>query len=182
MRPTLRDIELLDQIEALVPVSFSGNVYRIVRDGRDPIACWHPRGRWDDGNLDVLYTSLTKHGAIAEVEYHLKNQPFLPDFIAYRLFRIPVVKIQVLDLTKESLLSDLGVDLNSWARSSYISREDEYIRTQEIAAVAEFHEHTGLIVPSARSEADNLVILSTRAVVNHVGEPEDLGLVDFPNL
>lgn len=182
MRPTLRDYKLINRIEALRAVEFSGKVYRLVRDGRDPLACWHPRGRWDDGSIDVLYTCLNKEGAVSEVEYHLSNQPFRPDFITYRLYELPVTTMEVLDLTDRSLLTELGVELDSWARSTYVSRSGEYVRTQEIAAVTVFHEHEGLIVPSARSEADNLVILTPEAVVKHVGGPKDLGLVDFPNL
>lgn len=182
MRPTLRDIDLIDRIEVLEAVAFSGSVYRLVKDGRDPLACWHPRGRWDDGNFDGLYTCATIDGAIAEIEFNLANQPFRPDFIAYRLYELPVTNIAVLDLTNTRLLAELGVGLEAWGRSSYISRDDEYVRTQEIAAVAEFHEHDGLKVPSARSDVNNLVILTPTAVVKHVGDPKDLGLVDFPNL
>ena len=40
---------------------------------------------------------------------------------------------------------NLGVNLNQWGKSDYVSRSEEYLRTQEIAAVATFHERQGLL-------------------------------------
>ena len=177
MRRTLRDIQLIDRIEALPAKPFSGDVFRLVRDGRDPTACGHPQGRWDDGAFDVLYTSTSAGGALAEVRYHLsRQQPFPPDSLNYRMFRIPVESIEAIDLLDPGLLRELGVDLRNWGKSDYVSRGEEYLRTQEIAAVATFHEREGLLVPSARSPDSNLVILMRESVDAHCGDPEDLGL------
>ena len=179
MRRTLRDIELIDQIEALPIEDFTGHVYRLVRNGRDPLTCWNSKGRWDDGAFDVLYTATTPEGALAEVRYHLGQQPFFPDHLEYRMFKIPVSGLQVLNLLNSDLLTKLGVDLSIWGKSDYVSRGAEYLRTQEIAAVAAFHEREGLLVPSARAPDCNLVILTQDNVETHCGEPEDLGLVDI---
>jgi len=179
MRRTLRDIELIDAIEALPTETFDDDVFRLVRDGRHPTDCWHPKGRWDDGEFDVLYTSTSAEGATAEVRYHLSQQPFVPDFLSYRMFRIPVNGIQVVNLLDRQQLGSLGIDLLTWGKSEYVSRGDEYVRSQEIAAVATFHEREGLLVPSARSQDSNLVILTQECVDRHCNEPEDLGLVDF---
>ena len=180
MRRTLRDIQLIDQIEALPTESFSGDVFRLVRDGRDPTSCWHPEGRWDDGAFDILYTATSADGALAEVRYHLsQQQPFAPDFLTYRMFRIPVESIKVINLLDPGLLQKLGVDLKNWDKSDYVSRGEEYLRTQEIAVVVTFHEREGLLVPSARSPDSNLVILTQENVDAHCGEPEDLGLTDI---
>lgn len=176
MRPTLRDFELIDAIEDIPVNIFTGDVYRLVREGRDPLSCWHPKGRWDDGEMDVLYTSLSEAGALAEVRYHQSQQPFAPDYLQFRMYRLPMNNLEVLDLRAEQTLTDLGVDLGAWGRSDYVSLSNEYVRTQEIAAVAEFHERSGLIVPSARSSEHNLVILIPKALENACGEPEDLGL------
>lgn len=179
VRSTLRDIELIDRVEALPIETFNGYVFRAVRDGRDPLTCWHPRGRWDDGNIDVLYTSLTFEGALSEVRYHLSQQPFAPDFPAQRrVFRIPVTDLEIIPLRSMKDLQVLGVDIQAWGRSAYVSLGQEYLRTQEIAAAAEFHERDGLMVPSARSDDLNLVVLMQAAVDKHCGDPEDLGLHD----
>lgn len=180
MRRTLRDIQLIDQIEALPTETFTGDVFRLVRDGRDPTSCGHPEGRWDDGAFDVLYTATTADGAIAEVRYHLyQQQPFAPDFLAYRMFRIPIGRTEVINLLDHELLSKLGVNLKTWGKSDYVSRGEEYLRTQEIAAIATFHEIEGLLVRSARSPDSNLVILTQETVDMHCGEPEDLGLTEI---
>ena len=179
MRPTLRDIELIDAIEALPTEAFKGDVFRLVRDGRYPTDCWHPKGRWDDGEIDVRYTLTRAEGALAEVRYHLSQQPFVPDFLSYRMFRIPIDSIQVVNLLDRSLLQNLGIDLAIWGKSEYISRGDEYVRSQQIAAVAAFHEREGMLVPSVRSPEANIVILTQECADRHCGEPEDLGLVQL---
>jgi len=180
MHRTLRDIRLIDQVEALPVETYSGDVYRLVRDGRDPKICWHSQGRWDDGSFDVLYAATTADGALAEIQYHLSQlQPFGPDFLTYRMYRIPVAHLEVINLLEKTVLQSLGVDLAAWGKSGYVSRGEEYLRTQEIATVATFHERQGLLVPSARSSDANLVILIQQAVDTCCGEPKDMGLVDI---
>lgn len=67
--------------------------------GRYPTDCRRPEGRWDDGTIDVLYTATSAKGALAEVRYHLsQQQPLAPDFLSYRMFRIPVERIDVVNV------------------------------------------------------------------------------------
>lgn len=179
MRRALRDIRLLDKIEELAIEEFSGTVFRLVRDGRYPLDCWHPKGRWDDGEFDILYTSMTQEGAAAEIGYHLSQQPFIPDFMDYRMFKIAVSALPIINMLDQKLLEKLGVDMNIWGKSDYISRGEEYVRTQEIGAVAAFHERAGLIVPSARSHDSNLLIITQDNADKYCSEPEDLGLYQF---
>lgn len=179
MRRTLRDINLIDKIEALAIEEFSGDIFRLVRDGRYPLDCWHPKGRWDDGEFDILYTSTAQEGAAAEIAYHLSQQPFIPDSIDYRMFKISVTALPVINMLDPILLEKLGVDMAMWGKSDYISRGEEYLRTQEIGAVAAFHERAGLIVPSARSDDSNILIITQDNADKYCGEPEDLGLHQF---
>ena len=73
----IRDRLLLDALESLVRAPYEGTVWRSVREGRDPLACWRSGGRWDDGTLDVLYTSENRKTAIADRRFHLyQGQPF----------------------------------------------------------------------------------------------------------
>ncbi len=84
-----RDNRLIDAIEAIDPVVFEGNVWRLVRDGRDPLICSASGGRWDDGTFDVLYTSLARSGALEEMRFHLmRGQPVMPSKVKYRMFEI----------------------------------------------------------------------------------------------
>ena len=64
---------LLDAMQALEPVEFEGPVWRIVRQGRDPLLASRSGGRWDDGTFDVLYTSESREGAIAEARFYTQS-------------------------------------------------------------------------------------------------------------
>lgn len=71
-----RDSTLIDAIEAIAPLPFSGPVWRVTREGRDPTRCSGSGGRWDDGAFDVLYTSAERLGAISEMKFHIeRGQP-----------------------------------------------------------------------------------------------------------
>ena len=73
-----RDNALIDALEAIEPVVFSGTVWRLVRDGRNPLQCSASGGRWDDGSFDVLYTSMSRDGSLAEMRFHLmRGQPVM---------------------------------------------------------------------------------------------------------
>jgi hypothetical protein len=49
-----RDLELLDALEAHEGVSFEGDVWRIVREERDPLRGYPAGARWDPGSFDVI--------------------------------------------------------------------------------------------------------------------------------
>lgn len=78
------------------------------------------------------------------------------------------------------MLNLLSADLlGQWGKSEYVSLGEEYLRTQEIAAVAVLHEREGLLVPSVRAPDANLVILTQANVDACCGEPIDLGLIEI---
>ena len=67
---TVRDPDLIDSLDRLPRAKVRRTLWRIVRDGRDPLACSASGGRWDDGSFDVLYTSFEREGALAEMMFH----------------------------------------------------------------------------------------------------------------
>lgn len=153
-----RDNNLIDAIEAIEPVEFSGRVWRIVRNGRDPVQCSRSGGRWDDGTFDVLYTSSAKEGAIEEMRFHLlRGQPVIPSQIKYRLFEIDLALGRSLRLLDLDALKAVGLDTARYGQLSYQQREAEYPRSQDIGEVAHFLDYDGLVVPSARCECLNVV-------------------------
>jgi RES domain-containing protein len=160
----VRDNRLLDAVELLPVEPYTGTVWRIVGDGRDPLRCSRAGGRWDDRTFDVLYTATKADGAAAEMYFHLsRGQPVFPSLLRYRLFELHVkikdcVRIQTLEE-----LAALGLAVAAFGRLSCVDREKEYPRTQEIAEAANFHERQGLLVPSARSNHPNLVVFCERA-------------------
>ena len=62
-----RDLQLLDAIDAFTREPLDAEVWRVVADGRDPVLGSPSLSRWCDGTFDVLYTSLERDGAIAEI-------------------------------------------------------------------------------------------------------------------
>ena len=161
-----RDNRLLDAIEALPSASFSGTGWRVTRAGRDPIQCSAVGGRWDDRSFEVLYTSTKADGAIAEMYFHVgRGQPVIPSQVRYHLHELTIALASCLKLVPLDALQALGLRTTSFGQLSYFEREQEYPTTQEIAEVAYFLGRDGIIVPSARSAHDNLIVFCEPAGV-----------------
>ena len=142
-----RDLALLDALDAHAGVSFEGDVWRIVRAQRDVLQGYPSRARWDPGTFDVLYTSLTREGALEEIHFHLSRQPVL--------HRIKVQTRRTLKLADLQAVTALGVSRETFATL-------DYGRTQEIADAADFLGFDGIISPSARWPCQNLVLFSDK--------------------
>jgi len=175
-----RDNRLLDALENIPPETFAGRGWRIVRDGRDPVQCSAVGGRWDDRTFDVLYTSSSADGALAEMYFHLRRgQPVMPSQVHYRLFELSIRLSSSLRVASLVELSSLGLQTASFGQLSYAEREQEYPRTQEIAEAAQFIGRDGIIVPSARSQWPNIVVFCDPAGPEAVEVVKDHGLVDW---
>lgn len=180
MARSLRDSKLVDALEAIDPVHFTDNVWRITREGRDPCQCSRSGGRWDDGTFDVLYTSAAKDGAIAEMHFHLlKGQPVFPSRVTYRLHELEVSLARALKLVDMAALAALGLDTARYGQLSYQERTSEYPRSQDIAEAAHFLDFDGLITPSARWECLNVVLFCELLPPEATQAIKDHGLVDW---
>lgn len=156
---------LLDAIDAETPAAFSGRLWRVVNDGFDPLRSSRAGGRWDDGSFDVLYTSASRDGALSESWFHAaRGQPIIPSKVSKRLYQIDADLQRVLDLSAVGKLAQLGVNMASYGRLSYVQRVEEYPSLQQIGEVAFFYEYQAVIVPSARWPGANVVIMT-----EHVG-------------
>lgn len=175
-----RDSHLLDSVEALPFGPLDRHAWRVVRDGRDPTHCSASGGRWDDGTFDVLYTSTMADGALAEMYFHLsKGQPVFPSRVIYRLFELAVTLAACMTIADMDALSALGVKTGTFGRLSYEERQGEYPRTQEVGEASHFHGRDGLLVPSARSDHSNLVVLCGPAGPAAVEVVQDHGVIDW---
>jgi len=175
-----RDNRLIDAIEAIEPVVFEGNVWRLVRDGRDPLICSASGGRWDDGTFDVLYTSLDRSGALEEMRFHLlRGQPVMPSKVKYRMFELELSLGRALKFLDLEALSKVGLNTATFGRLSYEQKNDEYPRTQEIGEGAHFLDFDGLIVPSARSDAKNVVVFCDKVDELRESTVSDRGMIDW---
>ncbi len=150
-----RDLGLLDALERHEGVSFEGDVWRIVREGRDPLQGYPAGARWDPGTFDVLYTSLAREGALEEIHFHLSRQPVFPSRISSVLHRISVKTARTLKLADVEALEQLGVSIGDYG-------DLNYARTQEIGDAASFIGFDGIIAPSARWPCQNLVLFTDR--------------------
>lgn len=156
----IRDQALLDALEEVRQQPYSGTVWRSVREGRDPLACWRSGGRWDDGSIDVLYTSETRDAALAERRFHLyQGQPIPPSKVRYELFELRVSLEAVMAFVPADRLTAIGLDMGRYGQLSYLEREQEYPRSQEIAEACSFLGADGILVPSARDlQSNNLIV------------------------
>jgi RES domain-containing protein len=149
------DQAILDALEALTPESFAGEVWRVARVGRDALAGSLAAGRWSLPDTDVLYTSLTRDGALAEIGHRLSLEPIWPSKIRHQVHRIAVRTARTLRFADVAALAPLGVDAARYPGFDYQA-------TQAIAAAAHFLEYDGLLVPSARAPCTNLVVFMDR--------------------
>ncbi len=119
----------------------------------DPLAFSNRAGRWmpENGSSAVLYTSVERDGALAEISFHWAQLTPLPTK-PLALHKLGVRTHNTLRLLRADL-SQLGVDVDRFG-------EMHYLRTQEIGAAVAFLGHDGLIAPSARWKCDNLVLFN----------------------
>jgi len=105
----------------------------------------------------VLYTSLERDGALAEIGYRLSLEAVWPSRIAHELHRIAAATQRTLEFADVAALTPLGVEVARY-------HGFDYAATQAIAAAAHFLEFDGLLVPSARAVCRNLVLFLDRAM------------------
>jgi hypothetical protein len=163
-----RDLGLLDAVDAFARETVELAVWRLVRTGRDPAQGGPSRSRWCNGTFDVLYTSLDRDGAIAEIYALLSLQPVFPSKVDWSAYKLTVSATNALRLADLETLAKLGVDVARY-------KELNYDRTQEIADAAFFLGFDGLIAPSARWPCQNFILFTDRIPLDQievVGAPE----------
>jgi hypothetical protein len=161
MNPPRRvhDRAILDALEAMEPLRFDGEVWRITRKGRDPLRGSSAHGRWSPaGEFEVLYTSLMRDGALSEIGFRLSLEPVWPSRLEHEMHEIKAQSARTLHIADVAALSALGVDAERY-------ESFDYQATQAIAAAAHFLEFDGLKVPSARAPCANLVLFLDRVAV-----------------
>ena len=150
----IHDPDLLDLLDALPKTAFEGQVFSATRQTLDPPASSYSNGRWmmRDGAA-VLYTSLAREGALAEISFHwgqLAPRPTKP----VALHKLSVIAHRTLKLVRVDLVA-LGVP-------SRVYSGINPPRTQEIGAAVEFLGCDGLIAPCAQWSCDNLILFPDR--------------------
>ena len=167
----IHDRNLLDRLGAFAPISFDGEVFRTTRLGLDPLAGSYAGGRWAPrDSAQVLYTSLEREGALAEIAFHLAqlSPPPSKPVMIHRLRTTTRATIRLL----RADLEVLGVDGAGYESVNYAW-------TQAIGAAVAFLGCDGLIVPSARWSCENLVIFLDNHRLQQVLELEQSDEVDW---
>ena len=157
------DQGLVDQLSALATEPFDGEVFRATRASAEPLAFSNNGGRWappaqDGADVPILYTSMERDGALAEVVSYLALLTPLPRALRLKVSQIGVATAKTLRLARVSL-ERLGVDMARYG-------ERDYALTQEIGAALAFLRLDGLIAPSARWQCDNLMIYQTNHLLS----------------
>jgi RES domain len=169
----VHDRAILDALELADPEPFEGNAWRVARKGRDALRGSSAHGRWSpSGEFEVLYTSLKREGALAEIGYRLSLEPIWPSRLEHEIHTIEVKTLRTLRFVDVMSLGPLGVDITKYESFNYDA-------TQGIAAAAHFLEFDGLLVPSARAACHNLVIFLDRVAADIRLEVQESELVSW---
>ena len=173
MSSLVRDKHLLDSLEQIEPKPFVGTVWRSVRQKRPAGECGRAGGRWDDREFDVLYTSASQEGAIEERRFHLfRGQPFPPSKVLYDLFQIEIRLNSAITFPDLDALQEVGMNTNRFGASSYVDREGEYPRSQEVAEACFFLGADAIVVPCARHDSLNVIVFCDQDPRPTIGDPK----------
>jgi hypothetical protein len=144
------DAALVDALSRRPVTTFSGSVFRATIPGYDPLLASTRGGRWSThSGPSVLYTSLERDGALAEIAFHWSQ-----------LTPIPKRPVDIHTLTVETTktLRLIRADLAALGVEDALYDAIGYERTQEIGAAVAFLGCDGLIAPNARWSCENLMI------------------------
>ena len=152
----VHDRAILDALDGMDPAPVKASVWRVTRTGRDPLRGSAAYGRWSPGGtVEVLYTSLEREGALAEIGFRLSLEPIWPSRIEHEIHEIAAQTRAPCSLRASMALlltASMYPNMNSF----------DYDATQALAAAAHFLEFDGLLVPSARHPSTNLVLFMDR--------------------
>ncbi len=165
------DPALLDALRRRPQIAFAGNAFRATRAKQHPLLASTRGGRWAPNNgPEILYTSLEREGALAEITHHwgqLTPMPTQP----VALHRLSVGTAKTLRLIRADL-SSLGVQDDLYKTSNYA-------RTQDIGAAVAFLGCDGLIAPNARWNCENLMIFTENVPEDRVYTVVETEFVDW---
>lgn len=173
---TTYDPDLADRLSSFPTEAFAGEVFRATRAGADPIAPSLYGGRWarpqnGDPGTSVLYTSVERDGALAEVASFLADLTPIPGPRDLKVTRLSVTAARVLRLDFMKL-EGLGIDRGRYG-------ERDYAQTQEIGSTLAWLGLDGLIAPSARWPCDNLVLFTDNHALGETLDPISHEVVEW---
>lgn len=145
------DEGVLARLERLTSAPFASEVFRHTLGATPPEKENNRGARWNPPGIHAIYTSLERPTAIAEGEHLLSLQVPRPR-VRRVVHRIRVSLSRVFDLRSARILENVGVTADEL-------RSDDHWGCRRVGEAANHLSADGLLVPSARSEGTNLVVL-----------------------
>jgi RES domain-containing protein len=145
---------LLEQLGELRSNTWSGRVFRWTFEGTPPDRANTRGARWNPPGVAALYACFSQRGVLAESNYLIAAQG-IPPTRARQVHTFELSLSSVLEITDRALLERLGID------GAALAAVDQS-KCQLVGGAVERLCHDGLIVPSARSPDNNLVIFVNR--------------------
>jgi RES domain-containing protein len=141
---------LLDALQAIAPAPWAGRAFRHTFADYAPDVENTRGARWNPPGTAAIYTSLTREGVLAEAEHQLSIQPIRPR-VKRTIHTLDITLCSVLDLTSMQALARVGIGPGELGG-------DDMLACQQVGGATSWLDHDGLLIPSARAEAVNLVI------------------------
>ncbi|HUH67872.1 MAG TPA: RES family NAD+ phosphorylase [Mycobacterium sp.] len=164
----IHDPVLLDQIERLGTQRFEGHVWRHMFNDHPPELSNTRGARWNPPGVAAIYTSLAPATALAEARHAIDIQPVRPKPRRRVLYELLITLDSAVDLTTERYKEVGLTELDLGA--------DDFSPCQRVGGAVAWLGYDGIIVPSARANGGNVVILvdsvAPDALFQRVGETE----------
>jgi RES domain-containing protein len=141
--------ELLEALSRLPSERWSGRTYRCVFEGTPPQRANSRGARWNPPGVEALYTGLSREVVIAEIDNLIAAQGIAPN-------RRRV--IYTLDMSLRSVLILDVAALKRIGINDSALRSDDHAKCSLIGGAVHRLQHDGLLIPSVRGDANNLVV------------------------
>lgn len=164
----IHDPALLDSLESLGASSYEATVWRHMFNDYPPELANTRGARWNPSGTAAIYTSTVRETALAEAQHAIDVQPLRPRPRRRVLYELHVSLAQVIDLTNDRHRS-IGLSDDDLSA-------DDFEACQTVGGAVAWLGYDGLLVPSARADGTNVVVLvDALAADSHferVGESE----------
>jgi RES domain-containing protein len=145
---------LLDYIESLPVITWSGRVFRYTHRRTPPQKPNTYGARWNPPDIAALYTSLSIEGTVAEAAFHMSALTPSPSIRDFLLHTIDIDVEKLVDLRSQVVRAAIGLTDDALTA-------DDHAKCRELAGACYWLDRGALLVPCARSPAaTNLVIFT----------------------
>ncbi len=158
----LQDDELIEAVSELLPLTFTGLLYRHTSPGFNPLSTEGARllgGRWNPIGVRALYLGDSAECAYAEFRLMVQGQGGQPEDFPRLLHTVAVRELRVVDLTSEVVLRRLDLGDSDFEPGVHAA-------CQRVAAAVYALGYQGLLAPSAAG-IDLIVVAAYPDLAEH---------------